>query len=377
MTAGKMDIDRRVERNARLAPARDLLGVALGVGRREFASGIAGACDEPGPDRIRLDREAERLDLRLRAASSLPVGTPEISRFCHTVSRISPSPISRAIVGKPAHLRDRQIVRPVRTTPIQCSPSCFCAWMPICAVRIERRTRRDRAGHRAVEFAAKLLLESTEEFLDAHRVEHVFQPRLGAVGTVAVIDEHAHHCVRDLACVGGLHDDAGVAREILVAREAAKAEPEPDAGLKPETVFHLHRLESDIVGILQHRNRAGAVEGDVELARQAVERPVVENMEVPFARIRPRVDQLLRIDTGSRRAGDVADIVGAGAARAQTEILDRLDHGDRILGRDFADLQIRARRDVRVAAAETFCEIGDAGKLRALRMPFGSRSRHI
>ena len=32
MAAGKMDVDRSVERDARLAPLRDVLGVTLGVG---------------------------------------------------------------------------------------------------------------------------------------------------------------------------------------------------------------------------------------------------------------------------------------------------------------------------------------------------------
>ena len=99
---------------------------------------------------------------------------------------------------------------------------------------------------------------------------------------------------------------------------------------------------------------------DVELARKAVERAVVEDVEVPLARVRPRVDQFLRIDAGRRRAGDVADIVGAGAARAQAEVLDRLDHGDGVLRLDLADLQIGARGHVRVAAAVTLGEIGEA-----------------
>ena len=116
-----------------------------------------------------------------------------------------------------------------------------------------------------------------------------------------------------------LHDHAGVAREILVAGDAAEHEPKPDARLDAEAVLHLDRLKADVVGVLQHRNDAAAVERDVELARQAVERAVVEDVEVPFARIGPRVDQLLRIDAGGRRAGDVADVVGAGAARAQAE----------------------------------------------------------
>ncbi len=57
-----MDIDRRIERNARLAPARDVLGMPFGVGGRELAAGIAGAGDQPGADRIRGARKAERLD---------------------------------------------------------------------------------------------------------------------------------------------------------------------------------------------------------------------------------------------------------------------------------------------------------------------------
>ena len=110
---------------------------------------------------------------------------------------------------------------------------------------------------------------------------------------------------------------------------------------------------------------AGAVEGDVELARQAVERAVVEDVEVPFARVGPRVDQFLRVDAGGRRAGDVADVVGAGAARAEAEILDRLDHRDGVLRLDLADLEIGAGRDMRIAAAVALGEVGEAGELRS------------
>ena len=85
---------------------------------------------------------------------------------------------------------------------------------------------------------------------------------------------------------------------------------------------------------------------------------------MPFARERPGIDQFLRIDPGGWRAGDVADVVGAGAARAQPQILDRLDHGDCIVRFDFADLDIGARGDMRIAAAITLGEIGEAGKLR-------------
>ncbi len=56
-----------------------------------------------------------------------------------------------------------------------------------------------------------------------------------------------------LVASAGLHDHAGVAREILVAGDAAERQPEPDAGLDAEAVLHLDRLEADVVGVLQHR----------------------------------------------------------------------------------------------------------------------------
>ena len=68
MAAGEMDVDRRVERDARLAPRGDLLGVLLGVGGREAAAGRAGAGDEPGADRRRLRRRARAPRSRPRRA---------------------------------------------------------------------------------------------------------------------------------------------------------------------------------------------------------------------------------------------------------------------------------------------------------------------
>src|ERR1700732_4029796 len=62
MTAGQMDVDRRVERDARFAPARDFLGMAFGVGGGEFAAGIAGTGDEAGTNGFRLDGKTERFD---------------------------------------------------------------------------------------------------------------------------------------------------------------------------------------------------------------------------------------------------------------------------------------------------------------------------
>jgi hypothetical protein len=63
MTVGQMNVDRRVERDARFAPARDFLGMALGVGGREFAAGVAGTGDEAGTNGVRLDGQTESFDL--------------------------------------------------------------------------------------------------------------------------------------------------------------------------------------------------------------------------------------------------------------------------------------------------------------------------
>ena len=166
-----------------------------------------------------------------------------------------------------------------------------------------------------------------------------------------MLDEDAHDGVRHFGRFLRLDDDVGIFCKILVAGDAAKPEAKPDAGLDAKAVRHLDRRKGDVVGLFQHRDLAGAVEGDVEFARQSVQRAVVEDVVVPLARIGPGVQQFLRIDAGGRRAGDVADIVGAGAARAQAEVLDALDQRDRVLRRDLADLQIGARGDVRIAAA--------------------------
>src|SRR5262249_16774291 len=62
MAPGEMDVDRRVDLYARLAPGRTLVSMALGVGRGELASGISGAGDEAGAQRIRPRAQTERLD---------------------------------------------------------------------------------------------------------------------------------------------------------------------------------------------------------------------------------------------------------------------------------------------------------------------------
>ncbi len=133
------------------------------------------------------------------ASSTLSSRTPEISRFCQTVRRISPSPRSRATLARPRICS--QVILPSGTeTPIQFRPSCFCLCTPICAMR-SAGPRRKRLLRHARKRRLQLLLDQLEEAVMAHGVEHVFQPRLVAVGAVAMVDEHAHDGVGDGGCL--------------------------------------------------------------------------------------------------------------------------------------------------------------------------------
>ena len=58
MAPGKVDIDWRIDRDARFAPTSDFLRMALGVGCGELAPGIAGAGNETRAKRVDLDGKA-------------------------------------------------------------------------------------------------------------------------------------------------------------------------------------------------------------------------------------------------------------------------------------------------------------------------------
>ena len=241
----------------------------------------------------------------------------------------------------------------------------------MCAIR-SNAGRGSIAPAGRAQFLAKLLLDSSQEFFDAYGVDHIFHARLETVGAIPGIDEDPHDGICDLGRVRRLDDDSGILGEILVAGDPADAQAKPDARLNAEAILHFDRRESDIVGVFEYRDLAGAVESDVELARQSSQRAIVEDVVVPFTGIGARVDQFLRIDPGSRRARDVADIVGAGSARTQSDVLDPFDQRHAVLGRNLPDLDIGAGGDMRIAAAATFGEIGNTGKLPVLENSVGN-----
>ena len=128
----------------------------------------------------------------------LASGTPEISRFCQTVSRMSPSPRLLRDRGDAAHLRrghlaDRQDdADPVETVPASAGECRYGH------ARSKGRPRLDRICRYLCQFAAKLLFDTSEVFFEAPGIEHVFQPRLVAVGAIAVLDVDADYGIGDL-----------------------------------------------------------------------------------------------------------------------------------------------------------------------------------
>src|SRR5258705_4564716 len=299
MTAGEMNVHGPVERDAAFAPAGDLLGMSFGIGRREFAPGISGARDEPGANGVHVGRETETFDLCLRRHDLLRRHSGDDQVLPNGEADVAVAEVP-GYFGEPAHLSGGPLAdRKPNPPPI--AVGLLLRMHADMRDAIEWRTRLERIAGDAVELAAGLFLGQRQDLLKAQAVKDVFQPRLVAVGAVALVDEDPHDGIGHFCRVGRLDHDAGFARKVPVAGDAADHEAEPNAGRNCESVLYLDRLEADVVGVLQHGNEAGTVEADVELAWQAVERALVENVEMPFARKRAGVDQFLPIDAGSGR----------------------------------------------------------------------------
>src|SRR5262249_2827743 len=161
VAASQMNIDRRVERNARLAPGSDVVGMTFGVRGREFAARVSGARDEAGTDRIRLEGKPQRFDPLLRLSNLFGRTAGDEKILPDRQPQIAVAEVARDC-GEPMHLRNRHAPdRQHDADPVQ--PFLLLPMDADMRGAIEGGAWRDRARHRAIEFAAELLLEQSDE----------------------------------------------------------------------------------------------------------------------------------------------------------------------------------------------------------------------
>ena len=146
------------------------------------------------------------------AVCQLLVGDAGEQRFCQTVRRISPSPKSRAMLrrGLPSARRSDGRSSAPRRSSSRRAASARCT--PIWASRSGRGRSLMQSSGMRVSGRPRRVFDLGDEFVEAPGVEQVFEPRLGAVGAVAVIDEDAHDGVGDLGGLLGLQVEAGRSR---------------------------------------------------------------------------------------------------------------------------------------------------------------------
>ena len=391
--AGEVDVHRLVERHARVEPAHELDGVALGVGAGELAIGAAGAGDEAALQ-VRLPPIEPDLEQRLlggldigvadvRQDEVLPDGQPDLA-----------GSVEVRDLRETAHLFGRELAdRDRGTDPVQ-SLLLLCEDADV-RMRDGRgpriAVRGPGVGRDADERLAQEFLRLGEVLVERPSLEQMLEARLLAVAAVAVGDVDPEQGGGDLEHVVRLHQDAEVAGEGLVAGRPAERDAEVDAlrDLVGEDVAVARRrrsgraadpdgLEADVVGVLDRRDLAAAVEGDVELARQVVELAVVEDELTERVGQRKRVDELVRVHAAGGVAGEVADVVRAGPARVQADALDAADELHGVLRLDEPHLQVGPRGDLDVAAGEPVGDVGELAELEAVELAArDAQARHV
>ena len=361
MATGEVDVHRPIDGDARIQPIDQFRGVAFCIARRELAAGVAGAGDQPAAQRRGTPIQPKRRDCRQSVVERL-VGNVADDQVLPDGQPQRAGTEALGDHGKAAHVPGRQPRHRDDNADI------VQAWLLLgmhadVAVLVLLRARRDGGRIDAEQRRTKYLLRRFQEPRHTPAIEHVFQPRLGAVGAVTLGDEHAHDRGGNARCLLGRNDHIGGARKVAVTGDAAEPQAVIDAGGDTEPVRHLHRAECDVVGVFQHRDASAAVERDVEFPRQAVKLAMVQDEVMQRACMRACVDQLLRVDPRRRAAGDVADIVSTGAARGQPDVRQAHQHLGRLVRSDFPNLQVGARGDVGIAAAEVLGDRRHAAEL--------------
>lgn len=215
----------------------------------------------------------------------------------------------------------------------------------------------------ANEREGEALLCFGEKLFDAPAIDEIFETGFFAVGAICVLGEDANHGGSDGYRLVGSKKDAAIAGELLVACDATEMDAEVHSGGDALIFLHLHGDEADVVGIRDDADGASVVEGDVELAWEAVHIVGVEDVVAHRFGERGDIVELGWIKACDRRCGDVADVVGTGAARGHAKCMDFVEHADDVFGLELTDLKVAAGGDVGSAGAPVGGHFGEAAKL--------------
>ena len=205
-------------------------------------------------------------------------------RFCQTVRRISPSPRSRATAARP-RICSTVILPTGSTTPIQFKPGCFCGCTPIWAARSKAGRGSSASPGTRSSLRPSFSSTSASTFSSPRRsMTYLSRALVRSVRSPWSMNTRTMASATLVASAGFTTTPVSRAKSWCpVMPPIIRRNQMPRSSA--ETVLHRDRLEADVVGVLQHRNDAAAVEADIELARQAVERALVEDVEMPFARV--------------------------------------------------------------------------------------------
>jgi hypothetical protein len=191
-----------------------------------------------------------------------------------------------------------------------------------------------------------LLLDAARELFHAQRLHEDLDARLPDVvaAAIAVVDAQDRLGVREhVAPRHELADDGRQDRRAPHAAARVEAQAQLALGVA-------HELDADVVDLEDGAVVGGAVERDLELARQVGEfgverRPLAQDLGVGA-----RIHELVGGDAREVVGGDVADVVAARLDRVHLdarELREDVGHGLELRP---VELQVLARREVAVAA---------------------------
>jgi hypothetical protein len=325
----------------------------LCLGDREVAVRLAGAGDRATPDRVRVELEPELgeprngvLDLRVR-----DVRKHEVLLTRH------PCLAAEAV----EQLSDREQLRAGDEAKVNGNAD---RRQPVLLLRLHPDVVRElpfERGEREVgQRVAQAALDLRAHALGADVVDHELHPRLDARDAVAeVLAPGVEQCAEHGDRLVGTHEDAEIARDARHRREAAA-----DEDAEPRLTVAEDADERDAVDLRREAAIGAGADRDLVLTRQVdvVRMPGEEG--VRLLDDRRRVEQLVVRDPRRGAAGDRAHGVTAAAEARQARGVELLEDVGELSEAQVVELDVLARRQLRLATAVVEREVADRLELR-------------